>query len=241
MAGTSTIRSVGTEVRAVLFDLDGTLYHQGPVRRRMALELALLPLRTLSLPEAAQTWKRIRCFRKVREELRVLGLQQASFEELQYDEPARQLGDDPAALRETIEEWMGRRPLRWVARHAREDLREFLSALDARGIRAGVFSDYPVRDKLEAMGVLDAFSLTLCATDPEINAFKPHPRGFGVACERWGLAPREVLYVGDRADVDLRGASAAGMPCALIGDPGDEHPWTFSSLRLLSDGLEISS
>ena len=65
----------------------------------------------------------------------------------------------------------------------------------------------------------DAFSLVLCATDPEIDAFKPHPRGFLYACRRWSLDPAEVAYVGDRADVDLAGAAAAGMPGYLVGRP----------------------
>jgi FMN phosphatase YigB (HAD superfamily) len=60
-------------------------------------------------------------------------------------------------------------------------------------------------------------SLTLSATDPEINAFKPQPKGFLHACALWGLPPAEVLYVGDRPEVDAIGAVNAGMPCALLG------------------------
>ena len=33
----------------------------------------------------------------------------------------------------------------------------------------------------------------------------------------WGLAPNEVLFVGDRSDVDATGAAAAGMHCAIVG------------------------
>ena len=57
----------------------------------------------------------------------------------------------------------------------------------------------------------------LCSTDKEINAFKPHPRGYLRACEEWGLQPQEVLYVGDRPEVDAKGAKAAGMPCMMVG------------------------
>ena len=96
-------------------------------------------------------------------------------------------------------------------------LPELLDALAARGMHAGVFSDYPARAKLEALGLEGRFDPVLCATDPEIDAFKPNPRGFLRACELWGLEPGEVLYVGDRADVDGEGARRAGMPCALVG------------------------
>jgi FMN phosphatase YigB (HAD superfamily) len=62
----------------------------------------------------------------------------------------------------------------------------------------------------------------LCTSDPEVRALKPNPRGFLRACERWRIEPREVLVVGDRADVDARGAAAAGMPCVIIGR--SSHP-----------------
>jgi FMN phosphatase YigB (HAD superfamily) len=58
--------------------------------------------------------------------------------------------------------------------------------------------------------------VALCATDATVNALKPHPRGFLQACAALGLRPADVLYVGDRPDVDLAGARAAGMACALI-------------------------
>ena len=62
-------------------------------------------------------------------------------------------------------------------------------------------------------------SAALCATDPEINAFKPYPKGFLHACTLWGLRPEEVLYVGDRPEVDAVGALNAGMPCVILA------PW----------------
>ena len=93
----------------------------------------------------------------------------------------------------------------------------FLTLLKHQGIQVGVFSDYPVLDKLQALGLAGMMSLTLCATDPEINAFKPHPKGFLHACALWGVFPEEVLYIGDRPEVDACGAANAGMPCALLG------------------------
>jgi FMN phosphatase YigB (HAD superfamily) len=59
-------------------------------------------------------------------------------------------------------------------------------------------------------------SLALCATDPDINAFKPHPKGFLHACRHWGVPPEEVLYIGDRPEVDAVGAATASMPCAIL-------------------------
>ena len=201
---------------AVLFDLDGTLYRQGPLRRRMLGELARSPLRVG--PRA--TWRvvrRLRVFRRVREELRELGRPAEPLVELQYRVPAERLGEAPEAVRGTVEEWMYARPLPFLARCARPDLAPLLDRLAGLGMRLGVFSDYPVEEKLVALGVRRRFDLALCAVEPDVNAFKPHPRGFQLAAERWNLEPERVLYVGDRPEVDARGARAAGMSCVLVG------------------------
>ena len=204
----------------MLFDLDGTLYRQKPLRRRMLRQLALLPLKTLSLGKTRFVLDSIRVFRRVREELRGLGRPDESLDALQYSAPAGKLGCDPGELRAVIEEWMLRRPLPYLPRCRFPDLEPLLHALQGAKKKLGVFSDYPPADKLEALGLSGLFDLSLCATDAEINAFKPHPRGFLHACELWQLEPAEVLYVGDRADVDAAGAAAAGMPCAILGSAG---------------------
>jgi HAD superfamily hydrolase (TIGR01549 family) len=221
-------RGEETPLRAVLFDLDGTLYHQAPVRKRMALELVRFMLR--SPLRGPRTVRGLRHFRHIREDLRDLGQATESLEELQYRAPATRAGLDAVRLRLDVEEWMIRRPLPFVAANARADMAPSLERLAGMGVRIGVFSDYPVADKLAALSCRSHFSVELCATDTDVNAFKPHPRGFLRACERWDLLPSEVLFVGDRADVDAGGARAAGMPCALVG--GERHPEASSHASL---------
>lgn len=229
--------TVLSSVRAVLFDLDGTLYHQRPVQLRMALELLLLPLRTLSPGRTRRVWSHIKGYRKLHERMRAMGHAEESLRELQLAETARSLGADLAEVRATVSEWMIQRPLPHVARAMRSDLPAFLQYLAQQDLTMGVLSDYPVEEKLGAMGVRDRFSLALCSSDPEINALKPHPRGLHHASEQWGLAPAEVLYVGDRQDVDAAGARAAGMPCAILSTAaGDE--WTFPTIAALQQALE---
>jgi FMN phosphatase YigB (HAD superfamily) len=203
------------DLRAVLFDLDGTLYDQRRLRVLMALEL--LALAAASPRRAPRVWKSIASFRHAREELRALGQPTAQLETLQYTEAARRAHTDEAAMRAVVEEWIFRRPLRHLPRCRRRGLREHLRFLRERGLSVGIFSDYPGRDKLLALGVAEHVSLVVCATDAAVNAFKPHPRGLTHACGAWGLRPEQVLYVGDRPDVDAPPAAALGMPCAIVG------------------------
>lgn len=203
-------------IRAVLFDVDGTLYHQPPLRALMAAELALAPW-VGHLPwRVPRLWRVLSTFRTTREELRQAGFSDAPLARLQFTRAAERSGATADEVRGAVEEWIYRRPLKYLPRVMRAGTGEVMRELRERGISVGVFSDYPVGEKLDAMRLREHVMLELDATDASINAFKPHPRGLLAACERWALSPEEVLYVGDREDVDARGARLAGMPCAIL-------------------------
>lgn len=205
-----------SSIRAVLLDVDGTLYHQKPLQCLMGLELCTLPAIVKSWRSAVSILQILRCFRSVREELRQVGYPRGSLLELQYHKTAERARVAPSDVEYVVHEWIYHRPLKYLHYCKRNGIQAFLSYVGLKGLRIGVFSDYPMREKLEALGCAHQVDLMLCATDKEINAFKPHPRGFLLACEYWGLKPEEVLYVGDRLEVDAKGAVAAGMPCAIL-------------------------
>jgi HAD superfamily hydrolase (TIGR01549 family) len=205
--------------RAVLFDVDGTLYRQDRLRAAMAAELAASAWRGLA------PLRIVREYRRAHESLRALGAAAEPHADVQIARAAAGAGVTPPVVAATVAEWMERRPLKYLRWCRRPGLPQALDALARLGVKCGVLSDYAPGAKLAALGLDGRFDLALCTTDREVNALKPHPRGFEVACARWGLAARDVLYVGDRPDVDGRGAHAAGLPCAIIGahtaDAGD--------------------
>ena len=209
-------RSVAAGVRAVLFDVDGTLYSQTPLRALMAAELAVEAMRT---PRQTRRAARIlSTFRRTREVLRNEGdTPPRPLDVLQFERVAEQLGIHAVEVERVVDEWMMQRPLKYMPRVRRPGVPRLLSILAERGLRIGALSDYPVAGKLRALGVANYFSLGLCAADRPINAFKPHPKGFRHACMLWGLAPQEVLYVGDRPETDGAGAAAAGVRCVIVG------------------------
>jgi HAD superfamily hydrolase (TIGR01549 family) len=205
-------------IRAVLLDVDGTLYHQRPLRFFMALELCALPFSMRSCGSAYSIWRSLSYFRRIREELRHLGEPEDTLATLQYVEAAKRIGEEGAQIESVVLEWLHQRPLKYLRLCRRRGIEAFLTFLESKGLQVGVFSDYPVLDKLQTLGLAERMSLALSATDPEINALKPHPKGFLHACARWGLPPAEVLYIGDRPEIDAVGATNAGMPCALLGE-----------------------
>jgi HAD superfamily hydrolase (TIGR01549 family) len=212
----------------VLFDVDGTLYRQTRMRFLMAVELATRALINPLL--APRRLRGLREYRQAQEELR--GTQDVSGAvATQLDTAARRAGVSREFLEQLVDEWMFRRPLKYMRLCRAEGLIELLEFLERRGLFVGVLSDYPADSKLHALGLTGRFSLVLCSTDPDIGAFKPNPQGFLVACRRWNLSPQEVLMVGDRTDVDATGAMAAGMPCVIIGRPSASD---FNSGRVLT-------
>jgi putative hydrolase of the HAD superfamily len=207
-------------IRAVLFDLDGTLYHQTPMRVLMALEFAALSL--ASPFRARRRWRALSAYRQAQEQLRKRpGSTCGPLS--QVDMAAERTGMRPQQLTAIVDEWMLRRPIKYMRWCRAAGVLELLGFLAAKGIKVGVLSDYPAETKLAALGLSGCFSLVLCSTDPGVASLKPDPRGFRVACDRWQLDPREVLMVGDRIDVDAVGAAAAGMPCVIIGRPRADH------------------
>ena len=220
----------GARVRAVLFDLDGTLYRQRRMRALMAIELATLAVRHPL--QAPVTWRVLSEFRNAQEALRGLDTSRGGALE-QLELTARRTGLSVDQVEAIVVEWMIERPLKYLFRCRAAGLVPLLDFLTRRQIKIGVFSDYPPDLKLQALGVAGRFSVVLCSADPEIGRFKPHPRGFLVASTRWQLDPSEVLVVGDRSDADAAGAAAAGMPCVIIGKRNHQTSSDFVSLHSL--------
>ena len=243
----STLRQIrhpfhrDSQLRAVLFDIDGTLYRQRPVQLRMALELAALPLRR---PLAARSVLRaISGYRHAQEDLRSRHIGSRPLADAQIEIAARLSGLPNDAVATLVDEWMIRRPLKHLRKQLASGAIELLDRLEYAGVRVGVLSDYPAVEKLRALGLAGRFSPILCSSDPAINRFKPHPRGFLKAAETWMLPPEEILMIGDRYDVDYLGAQAAGMSCALVGRPSGvpqaEMRAVFSSLETLTRALRV--
>jgi len=213
--------------RALIFDVDGTLYRQRLVRRGMAWRLFRL---IATRPGQGLTTLRVlRAYRRAQEALRIpaaAGMRPApvaaspvggelAFRQLTL--AACWTGLPMTCVSESVERWMERVPLDLVRRARRSGLDNLLAAARRCRLRLGVCSDYPAVAKLAALGLERAFDVVVTAQDPEVGEFKPSPRGLKVTLARLGVAAAEALYVGDRPDVDGAAAAAAGVPCLIVG------------------------
>jgi FMN phosphatase YigB (HAD superfamily) len=211
-------------LRAVAFDYRNTLaefrWDDGLWRRGVAALLAAAGV------DAGQTGRAAALLRG-----RVADRDPADLAELDYAAAVAavlgELGVDAHAplVRRGIEaEYRAWAP----ARHVHPDALALLEGVHAHGLRCAVVAntfDPPglFRADLRAQGIakrVDAIVLSC-----ELGVRKPHPAVYAAVSGALGVAPGEVLFVGDRVSDDVAGPLAAGMVACLAAwyrhDPGD--------------------
>ena len=85
-----------------------------------------------------------------------------------------------------------------------------LRALAGR-VPLGILSNWDSRleETLDAMGILEFFSHRVISY--QVGHEKPHPRIFGEAVRQAGVAPDQILHVGDLLEWDIRPARGCGF------------------------------
>lgn len=96
-----------------------------------------------------------------------------------------------------------------------------LRAARARGLRTGMVSNFDHRlpGVLAALGLAALLDVVVLPADA--GAAKPDARIFRLALARLGVAADAAVYVGDDADEDVAGATAAGLRAVDVAALGD--------------------
>jgi len=198
-------------VRAIAFDVDGTLY-----------PASSLNLRCVDLFFAHPRF--VTAFSSVRRQLRALQRDarfaphdSESLHQLQAALLAERLGTTTEERARDLMEriFYQEIPRRFATISPYPGVAAALSSLRARGFSLAALSDLPPEEKLRALGLSGFFPRILCAEDT--GALKPHPRVFEALTNALGIAPEEILYVGNNVNYDIGGSKAAGMGAALRG------------------------
>ncbi|WP_062288727.1 HAD family hydrolase [Demequina phytophila] len=104
---------------------------------------------------------------------------------------------------------------------AHDDAAAALDALDAAGLPFGALSNAAHAYQVEKLAAAGLSRVPMLVGVDTLGFGKPDPRVYALACERLGLAPSEVAYVGDEFDVDAQAAVAAGLAVGVwIERPG---------------------
>lgn len=103
------------------------------------------------------------------------------------------------------------------------EVRQALPVLRDSGYLLAVISnrDQPFRDVLDAHGLSEFFPYALAGG--EVNIYKPNPGIFEHALKQMNVDARETVYVGDNYYADIVGARRAGLVPVLF-DPNHVFP-----------------
>lgn len=188
-------------LRAVAFDVDGTLYPN-------------LPMLLLSALHAVPRLRFLRAFSRVRREIR----QEYPIQ----DFPALQkqmLGD---ALGVTSGE-AGKRIGTWLERDLDAVYRRLspyphvdacIHRLRSAGLKTGVLSDFPIGEKLRYLGLDGLWDCVLASE--ESGYLKPRPEPFLRLAECLDEPPEHIVYIGNSYEYDIVGAQRVGMKTAFL-------------------------
>jgi HAD superfamily hydrolase (TIGR01509 family) len=138
-----------------------------------------------------------------------------------------QLGLDPGAVPPEVLEELLAIHKREIARAAEfpPAHRALLARLAPR-FRLGIVSNFDyaptVHSILEREGITDLFDAVVVSA--EVGWRKPKPVIFEAALSRIRVSPAEVLFVGDRADIDVVGAKQVGLAVAWVNREGEPLP-----------------
>jgi putative hydrolase of the HAD superfamily len=203
-------------VKAVAFDIDGTLY---PNWRMKFFSFPFL-LSHLSL---------VMNFSRVRKDLREIE-NISDFRATQSELMAKRLGVSAEEAASTVEKIIYKK---WenIFKRVRpySGLQKALEELKSRGFLLGVLSDFPVGNKLNYFRVEGHWDVTMSSEDT--GYLKPHTAPFYTLAEKLGCRPEEVLYVGNSYEYDVKGASAAGMKTVYVQWQGKNVPEADLTIR----------
>jgi putative hydrolase of the HAD superfamily len=186
-------------IKAVLFDLDGTLYD----RDRLAADLFA--------EQYASFAQELACISRERFLRDVLAMDAHGHgsKETGYPQLAKSWGADSALaarlyahFRETYDRHC----------HLSDDTRATLDALRARGLELGVITNggsEMQRRKLVGLGLDRSFDVVLVSEEEGVR--KPDAEIFRRALARLEVDAREAIFVGDHPVADVEGAHRAGL------------------------------
>lgn len=199
-------------ILAVSLDLDDTLWPVEPAI--LAAEMHLDDWLKQHHGEVALRWP-IAALRALRDEVA------AQYPDLAHDFTAQRLLTLERAFavcgigQEHVE---AAYEVYFAARNRIDCFADALPALEAISARLPVISISNGNADLERIGLRHHFSH--CISARECGVAKPAAAIFHDACARLGLAPANVLHVGDDPLLDVVGAHAAGLPTAWLNRNG---------------------
>jgi putative hydrolase of the HAD superfamily len=200
--------------QCILFDAVGTLLHAEP---RVADAYHQIGTRHGSLLTRDEVQRRfVRAFAATRQDD---GIASAERERQRWARVVGEVFRELPLSHETLLDALWTHFAQPTAWRLFDDAAPTIEELRARGWRLGIASNFDERLVGVCQGHAALAGLELFWSS-DIGYSKPHPQFFTRVAKRLGLAPREILLVGDDFAADLQGARAAGWQAIHLNRDG---------------------
>lgn len=199
-------------IKAVGFDIDGTLYPS------TSLYLRMVP-KTIGHLIFLLRYNWLRTQLRNDSFVRRYGFDTVSsiqeFHEKEAETLAKHFGGNFDTIYEIMETCIYQKS-ETMFKHIKlfNGVETLLQTLQERGIPTGALSDFPAETKLEYLSIKNYFNVIM--TSEATGKLKPFSESFIRFSEAVGVAPEHILYVGNSEKYDVLGAKTAGMQTALI-------------------------
>lgn len=191
-------------IKAVAFDIDGTLYKKSQTHKYLILSGLVHPILSLKYNSMRQNMRKADGYDVkpvlTRSEFRAKEALCLKIED-NYEELYERVFFIPWEKRS-----QNLKPF--------EGVKDALALLKEKGYVLAALSDFPLGHKLEYLGLSAFFDYK--ASSEDSGYLKPNGTSFKVMLDELSLPPGEVLYVGDSYSKDIIGAKKMNMRAVLI-------------------------
>lgn len=230
-----------------IFDLDGTLYYQKPFRIRMALYLMTY---ILTHPFSLKDVLIIKKYREIREKWDIISDNslgnngkeksddfenddnQVSLDMQQYSYVASKMSVSAERVEKAVNFFMLKAPLSLLPNYTDEILKQYINKLKSENKKIVIYSDYPVEDKIKALGISAESYYT--SSDENIGIMKPDGKGIQVILSENNISAADAVMIGDRYEKDGLCAKANNVDYLILSSSKKERNITYRDLKITS-------
>ena len=204
-------------IKAVFFDLDGTLCDSDTawsIATRETFQLLRKREPSVSVEIITKAWTTVH--QKLFQQLNAGKGSMAELRDSRFQYLFEALGLRQGTITEELNDFLSSRYLTSLRLYEDVSVLEALHTYHVGIVTNGAHDNHTDSQfsKVQRLGLSKRIqSLTI---SDEVGVRKPNIKVFKVACERAGVLPKEVLFVGDSIENDIVGANHAGMTSVLI-------------------------
>ncbi|MDR0383786.1 MAG: HAD-IA family hydrolase [Christensenellaceae bacterium] len=177
------------EYKNYIFDMDGTLYFNPPVIKRLiAIILGYYIFHPWMLYQLGQWMKYIG-----------------------YEKKKNAKGFSP-----TVYKWLVVKLSKIIPKYEDKRITNFIKRQHSLGKKIYIYSNVPLIEKISALKLHKHIDNWFCPDGENITTLKPDSAGLEYIMKKEGLKKEETIFIGDRFKTDGKCAVNAGVECLIL-------------------------